>query len=958
MAKSINSFFLFLLLLPSFSAVFAQGSLSGTVKNGGTGETLIGASVLYAQGKGIITDLDGNFIFKELPDGDYTITISYVGFKTVTQKVKIAGKPVSILVKLESTDMKEVEIIADVARSRETPIAFSNLSAQKIQEEIASRDLPMLLNSTPGVYATEQGGGMGDSRINIRGFDQRNVAVMVDGVPVNDMENGQVYWSNWDGLADITRSMQVQRGLGASKLAIQSVGGTINIITKGIEAKKNIFVKQEVGNNTMIKTSAGFNTGRLKGGWGITGAGSYKKGDGWTDQTYFEAWSYFIKIQKQFGKHLISLSANGAPQVHGQRQSRVPVAIYSRELAEKLGVNVDSILNNTPNSSASTAAFSNYTTAYQGPRGPRFNPGWGTYYDQDSVNQSINPNTNYYHKPQFNLSHFYTINSKLSLSTVAYVSIGRGGGTAFNSYSNFTRDSTTGQYNFSQAYKNNTTVIDPIYSTTDTKSNQFIRASVNNHMWYGAMSTLDYHNDKGFSLLGGIDLRSYRGSHYQEVNDLFGGDYVVSASNQLAPKPLAPGDPNFASRMQRVGDKVNYNNDGFVRWAGSFLQAEWKKGFFSFFVNGSFSYTGFKREDYFRKKDLIIGDSTFSEVVGWGDTLNYINDGGVIKAEVLSPNETATFNGTRYTMDSKEARYNTNDFKWFPGYTLKTGLNYNVNEFNNVFVNAGILSIAPRYALFYTNTSNISFPDAKQQFIYAAELGYGYKRKKFAANVNGYYTYWENKPPQSFANITYQGDQYSYQLQGLNTVHTGVEVDFTGILIKNLEYEGLASIGDWQYKKGGSAYLFDNNGTLTDTLQIQANGVHVGDAAQIQFAGGLRYEPFKGFYVKTRFTYFDKNFANLDPMTLLPVLDGTGAVVKDNSNHESWRMPSYYFIDFYTGYNFKFAKMNFTLNASIINILDRIYITDGINGVNFDAASSSAYISQGRRFNLGLKVSF
>jgi outer membrane receptor protein involved in Fe transport len=69
-------------------------------------------------------------------------------------------------------------------------------------------------------------------------------------------------------------------------------------------------------------------------------------------------------------------------------------------------------------------------------------------------------------------------------------------------------------------------------------------------------------------------------------------------------------------------------------------------------------------------------------------------------------------------------------------------------------------------------------------------------------------------------------------------------------------------------------------------------------------------------------------------------------------------MPSYFFLDLYTGYNFKFAKMNFTLNASIINILDRIYITDGINGANFDASTSTAYISQGRRFNLGLKVSF
>ncbi len=949
--------FLFIILV-SNSLGFSQGSIKGTVKNGDTGETLIGASVLYGPGKGTVTDLDGNFLIKDLPNGDYTISISYVGFVTQSQKVKIADKTQTFIIKLESTSMKEVEIIADVARSRETPVAFSNLNAQRIQEESASRDLPMLLNSTPGVYATEQGGGMGDSRINIRGFDQRNVAVMVDGVPVNDMENGQVFWSNWDGLSDITRSMQVQRGLGASKLAIQSVGGTINIITKGIEAKKNIFVKQEVGNNAMIKTSAGFNTGRLKGGWGITGAGSYKKGNGWTDQTYFEAWSYFIKVQKQFGKHLISLSANGSPQVHGQRQSRVPVAIYSRELAEKLGVNVDSILNNTPNQSSSSAGFSNYTTATQGPRGPRFNPGWGSYMDENGNQQTLNPNTNYYHKPQFNLSHFYSIKPKLTLSTVAYLSIGRGGGTAFNSYSNFTRDSTNGQYDFTKQYANNSSVIDPIYSTTETKSNQFIRSSVNNHMWYGLMSSLDYHNEKGFSLLGGIDLRSYRGSHYQEVNNLFGGDYVISSANQLAPKPLAPGDPNFAARMQRVGDKVNYNNDGFVRWAGTFLQAEWKKGLFTFFINGSFSYTGFKREDYFRKKDLIIGDSTFKEIVGWGDTLNYSNNGGVVKAEVLSPGDSATFVGTRYDVNSKEARYNTNEFKWFPGYTLKTGLNYNLNEFNNVFINAGILSIAPRYALFYTNTSNISFPDAKQQYIYAAELGYGYKRKKFAANVNGYYTYWQNKPPQSFANITYQGDQYSYQLQGLNTVHTGFEVDFNTVITKKLDFEGLVSWGDWQYKKGGDAYLFDNNGTLTDTLRIQANGVHVGDAAQFQLASGFRYEPFKGFYLKARITYFDKNYANLDPLTLLPVLDGTGAVVKDNSNHESWKMPSYYFLDLYTGYNFKFAKMNFTLNASIINILDRIYITDGINGVNFDAATSSAYISQGRRFNLGLKVSF
>ena len=82
------------------------------------------------------------------------------------------------------------------------------------------------------MYATKSCGCFGDARITIRGFAQENIAVLINGVPVNDMENGKVYWSNWAGLSDVTTAMQVQRGLGSSKLAISSVGGTINIITK------------------------------------------------------------------------------------------------------------------------------------------------------------------------------------------------------------------------------------------------------------------------------------------------------------------------------------------------------------------------------------------------------------------------------------------------------------------------------------------------------------------------------------------------------------------------------------------------------------------------------------------------------------------------------------------------------------------------------------------------------
>jgi outer membrane cobalamin receptor len=119
-----------------------------------------------------------------------------------------------------------------------TPVAYTNVSKEEMEVRLGSQDIPMILNTTPSVYATQQGGGAGDARINVRGFNQRNVAVMINGVPQNDMENGWVYWSNWDGMADVTSNVQVQRGLGASNLAVASVGGTINVRSSAADMEK------------------------------------------------------------------------------------------------------------------------------------------------------------------------------------------------------------------------------------------------------------------------------------------------------------------------------------------------------------------------------------------------------------------------------------------------------------------------------------------------------------------------------------------------------------------------------------------------------------------------------------------------------------------------------------------------------------------------------------------------
>lgn len=139
----------------------------------------------------------------------------------------------------KSTDIEEVILqgVTDIAKDRKTPVAASTIKAAQIIERLGNQEITEILNTTPSVYATKSGGGFGDGSITMRGFESRNIAVMVNGMPVNDMEGGTVYFSNWTGLQDVTSTIQTQRGLGSSKLAIASVGGTINY-TRSADMKK------------------------------------------------------------------------------------------------------------------------------------------------------------------------------------------------------------------------------------------------------------------------------------------------------------------------------------------------------------------------------------------------------------------------------------------------------------------------------------------------------------------------------------------------------------------------------------------------------------------------------------------------------------------------------------------------------------------------------------------------
>mgnify|MGYP001209154364 CR=1 FL=1 len=385
----------------SAATAIAQVTVKGQVVDAETGEPLIGAAVtIVGTTQGSVTNLDGMFTQKAASGS--TLLIKYLGYKEFSKKITQKGGTEDLgVIKMAADAMvlNDVIITSSVAVSRKTPVAVSTVDPVFIEEKLGTQEFPEVLKSTPGIYATKQGGGFGDSKVNIRGFKTENSAMMINGVPMNDMEWGGIYWSNWAGLSDVTRSMQVQRGLGASKVAAPSVGGSINIVTNTIDANKGGFVSYGMGNDGLNKILFKVSTGLTKSGWAMTLLGGKTWADGYIQGTNYEAYNWFVNITKRFNdNHQLSFTAFAAPQWHNQRGNKDGLTIEGWQEVAK-----------------------NYMN---GEKPYRYNPTYGFGLNGQRKSSAYNV----YNKPQLSLNHLWQINEKSSLSTALYASIGRGYG--------------------------------------------------------------------------------------------------------------------------------------------------------------------------------------------------------------------------------------------------------------------------------------------------------------------------------------------------------------------------------------------------------------------------------------------------------------------------------------------------------------------------------------------------
>ncbi len=539
--------FLLVLALGFYSNSFAQGTIKGIIIDTQTKERLVGATASEkGTTKGAATNLDGSFTLK-LDAGSHVIVFKFIGYRTIEKNITVKDGEIvdlgKVALKSVQVGLHGVNVIASYAVDRKTPVALSTMKRAEIEDNLGTQELPEVLNRTPAVYATKGAGGYGDSRINIRGFDQRNIAVMINGIPVNDMENGWVYWSNWAGLGDAVSSMQVQRGLGASKLAINSVGGTMNIVTDNANSQSGGSIVGSVNSYGTKKFMATLNTGEGEKGTAFTFVGSRTSGPGYVDATYIDAWSYYMALSQKLGEnHRLQLTIIGAPQKHGQRDN----SKYSAQTFDQMDQN-----------------------------GIKYNPNWGWL-----RGEMYNERNNFYHKPQMALNWYWTINQDMFLATSAYVSVGSGGGSGIlgrNPVRYGAPSDPLGQRDWDYVVDS----LNASYAAQEEGAYLIMRNSMNNHFWYGLISTFKYDMSSKFNLIAGLDARHYKGEHYREVRDLLGAEFWNDAVNNHA----------------QVGDRIAYDNDGMVTYSGVFAQLEGTFGPLNAFVAATGSGTWYNRTD-------------------------------------------------------------------------------------------------------------------------------------------------------------------------------------------------------------------------------------------------------------------------------------------------------------------------------------------------------------------------
>lgn len=893
----------------NISQVYSQSKFKGFVKDEKEKLSLFGATVsITSEGSALkeetSVDFDGSFAITSTKTFG-NIEISMYGYITQTIPFYKQGNGETLdlgTIYLEDNVVVEKDVVVttssiDVSKDRKTPISSSTLRNYEMQEKASNKDFIELTSQMPGVYTSRVGGGFGDTRINVRGFEQNNISPMIDGIPVYDLEAGIVDWANIASMNDVASSIQLQRGLGASKLVNSSVAGTLNMILRNANQNKGGFFYNSTGNDGYRKFAGSYATGLLENGFSANILLSTTSGDGYVNGTNFAANSYYLALGYTKGKSDFQFKVFGSPQWHNQRASDIALSTYV----------------NRGNGSGEA----NY----------RYNRDWGFL-----NNELYGTKVNFGHKPLGIFQWDLNLSDKTQISTKLYGSKGTSGNTNFSGgilglAANQITD-INGQINLDiiSQYNSNTLSTDPNSNNfrdsnyTDGNGNQLyinspfagqfsngqlsydsgitLLSEITNQTFYGGILNLSTKLTDKFKLNYGLDARKTVYNKTRIVNDLFGASgysidffeslnsgptgswYSLNTSNTALPEPIL----DF-TKKNLGATPVDYNYDANISYIGSYAQIEYDIWNLNFLAQGGFNRQFIQRVDY----SLI-----------------------------------------------EESSETTSELP-IDGYNIKFGWNYNITAKHNIWANSGYVSRPPVFVTVYSGLNNDINPNFKNEKFISYEFGYGFRSKHVNLNISAYSSIHDDaETPYYTPELGNFGTT-----SGINRINKGVEVGITAAPIRKLILNGTLSMGEWTYSSNAVFQDLrpDTNGNLSEPSILLIEGQRIGGAPQFMASIGANYEVFKNFTLGSNLKYSDRMYSS-------PALERYDPVFYTDlfAFKTPVRLPSFAVADAFASYRFRFNVTHFIdLRLNIDNVLNKKYISESNTSYQANSVDPSTF---------------
>ncbi len=313
------------LLLLGVMLQAANQKITGTIIDE-TGTAIAGVAI-SVDGGGVIalSDDRGAFSLDLDLSGERRLTFKHIAFKTFMVAVNDFA-PLRVRLEPALFQGQGVTVTADRAELGKSPVAFTDFTNREIERDYTIGEFPLLLETTPNVYAyADAGGGLGYSYLKIRGFDDKRVSVYINGIPLNDPEDQATYFVDLPDFASSVKDIQVQRGIGSSLYGDASFGGTVNIVSAGIEQPRQVALETGYGGfwsdgdriGDMQKQSFEYRSGLIDGRWNFSGRYSRQLSDGYRKNSWYNGWAYHLSLARLDPRMSTTINVYGGPmQMH------------------------------------------------------------------------------------------------------------------------------------------------------------------------------------------------------------------------------------------------------------------------------------------------------------------------------------------------------------------------------------------------------------------------------------------------------------------------------------------------------------------------------------------------------------------------------------------------------------------------------------------------------------------